>query len=197
VTDLTKAEIRGLAREAGIPVSEKKDSTGVCFIGERNFKKFLSEYLPAQPGDIVTPGGEVVGRHDGLMYYTLGQRRGLGIGGRGTCERWFVVEKDLEKNRLIVEQGETSARLFSKAAHAEEASWLIGEAPASNGKSVSVMARFRHRQPLTPVTITPDAEGGVSIEFETEQRAITPGQAVAFYSGDECLGGATIDSVKK
>ena len=197
VTDLTKAEIRSLAREAGIPVSEKKDSTGVCFIGERNFKKFLSEYLPAQPGDIVTPEGEVVGKHDGLMYYTLGQRRGLGIGGRGTCERWFVVEKDLQKNRLIVEQGETSERLFSMGAHAEEANWLIGETPVPVGSSVSVMARFRHRQPLTPVTITPDETGGVIIEFHEKQRAVTPGQAVAFYLGDECLGGATIDSVNK
>ena len=118
VTNLTKMEISDLAREAGIPVSEKKDSTGVCFIGERNFKKFLSEYLPAQPGDIVTPDGEKVGRHDGLMYYTLGQRRGLGIGGRGTCERWFVVDKDLKNNRLIVEQGESSERLFTKCAFA-------------------------------------------------------------------------------
>ena len=197
VTNLTKAEIRDLAREAGIPVSEKKDSTGVCFIGERNFKKFLSEYLPAQPGKIVTPDGEVVGKHDGLMYYTLGQRRGLGIGGRGTGERWFVVDKDLKNNRLIVEQGESSERLFSKGAHAEGASWILGEAPAAVGSSVSLLARFRHRQPLTPVTVTPDANGGVHIDFEVLQRAVTPGQAVAFYKDDECLGGATIDTVEK
>ena len=196
VTNLTKMEIRALAREAGIPVSEKKDSTGVCFIGERNFKKFLSEYLPAQPGDIVTPNGEKVGRHDGLMYYTLGQRRGLGIGGRGTCERWFVVDKDLKNNRLIVEQGESSERLFTKCAFAEAPSWLIGEAPIDLGKPFSCMARFRHRQPLTPVVITPEKDG-VYIEFEVDQRAITPGQAVAFYKGDECLGGATIDWAKR
>ena len=197
VTNLTKAEIRALAREAGIPVSEKKDSTGVCFIGERNFKRFLSEYLPAQPGKIVTPDGEVVGRHDGLMYYTLGQRRGLGIGGRGTCERWFVVDKDLINNRLIVEQGESSMRLFSSSAVAENASWIIGEAPCPVGSSVSVMARFRHRQPLTGVCVTPLADGSVHVEFENPQRAVTPGQTVAFYRGDECLGGATIDKTTR
>ena len=113
VGGLTKPEIRAIAREAGLPVSEKKDSTGVCFIGERNFKKFLSGYLPAQPGEMVTPGGKVVGRHDGLMYYTLGQRRGLGIGGSGDGRRWFVVGKDLANNRLIVQQGEDSPLLYS------------------------------------------------------------------------------------
>ncbi|MBQ3078595.1 MAG: tRNA 2-thiouridine(34) synthase MnmA [Clostridia bacterium] len=197
VTNLTKAEIRALAREAGIPVSEKKDSTGVCFIGERNFKRFLSEYLPAQPGKIVTPSGEVVGRHDGLMYYTLGQRRGLGIGGRGTCERWFVVDKDLNKNQLIVEQGESSPRLFSTSAIAENAGWIIENPPCPIGSSISVTARFRHRQPLTPVTVTPLENGNVHIEFEIPQRAVTPGQTVAFYKDDECLGGATIDRTER
>ena len=191
VTNLTKAEIRDIAREAKIPVSEKKDSTGVCFIGERNFKRFLSQYLPAQPGDIVTPGGEIVGRHDGLMYYTLGQRRGLGIGGRGTCERWFVVDKDLKANRLIVEQGADSRRLYSHTGRAEQVSWILGEAPVREGETMRCMARFRHRQPLTPVRITPTGQD-VEMEFLETQRAITPGQAVAFYREDECLGGATI-----
>ena len=191
VTGLTKAEIREIAREAGIPVSEKKDSTGVCFIGERNFKQFLSRYLPAQPGEIVTPGGELVGRHDGLMYYTLGQRRGLGIGGRGTCERWFVVGKDLAANRLIVEQGADSPRLYSRSGRAESVSWILGEAPVREGETYACLARFRHRQPLTPVRVTP-VGGDVEIEFLETQRAVTPGQTVAFYTEDECLGGATI-----
>ena len=191
VTNLTKAEIREIARKAGIPVSEKKDSTGVCFIGERNFKQFLSQYLPAQPGDMVTPEGEIVGRHDGLMYYTLGQRRGLGIGGRGTCERWFVVAKDLSANRLIVEQGADSPRLYSRSGRAENVSWILGEPPAREGERFDCMARFRHRQPLTPVRVTP-VGADVEIEFLETQRAITPGQTVAFYRDDECLGGATI-----
>ncbi len=193
VTNLTKQEIRALAREAGIPVSEKKDSTGVCFIGERNFKRFLSEYLPAQPGDIATPEGEIVGRHDGLMYYTLGQRRGLGIGGRGTCERWFVVDKDLKTNRLIVQQGADSPLLYSVGGLAETASWIAGAPPVADGQTLECMARFRHRQPLSPVRITPKGTD-VEMEFLTTQRAITPGQTVAFYLEDECLGGAVIQS---
>ena len=114
VGGMTKTQVRALAEEAGLPVSRKKDSTGVCFIGERNFKKFLQGFLPAQPGDMVTPDGEKVGRHDGLMYYTLGQRRGLGIGGRGDGRSFFVVDKDLKNNRLIVAQGEDHPLLYSR-----------------------------------------------------------------------------------
>ncbi|MBR6891313.1 MAG: tRNA 2-thiouridine(34) synthase MnmA, partial [Clostridia bacterium] len=128
VGNLTKAEIRDIARRAGLPVSEKKDSTGVCFIGERNFKQFLSGYLPAQPGDMVTPEGRVVGRHDGLMYYTLGQRRGLGIGGGGNGQRWFVVRKDLANNRLVVTQGEDDM-LYSPRAEGTDLTWLAGRPP--------------------------------------------------------------------
>lgn len=191
VTDLTKAEIREIARKAGIPVYQKKDSTGVCFIGERNFKQFLSGYLPAQPGDIYTLEGEKVGRHDGLMYYTLGQRRGLGIGGRGTCERWFVVAKDLASNRLIVSQGADSALLFTKDGKAENASWIAGEPPVRPGEEFACLARFRHRQPLQKVTIRVEGTD-VYLRYEEPQRAVTPGQAVAFYLNDECLGGATV-----
>ena len=191
VGGLTKAEIRDIARKNRIPVSEKKDSTGVCFIGERNFKQFLSGFLPAQPGDIVTEDGEIIGRHDGLMYYTLGQRRGLGIGGRGTCERWFVIAKDLKENRLIVSQGAQSERLFSLSGMAEDASWISGFAPCKNGEAFNCFARFRHRQPLTAVTIYPN-DSDVYIEYHQKQRAITPGQVVAFYTQEECLGGAVI-----
>ncbi len=189
--NMTKSEIREVARQNGIPVFDKKDSTGVCFIGERDFKKFLQGYLPAQPGDIRTEDGTRVGRHDGLMYYTLGQRRGLGIGGRGTCERWFVIEKNLNDNTLIVSQGADSPRLYTLTAEAEDASWIAEEAPAVDGRAFKCMARLRHRQPLTPAAITVSGSD-VHIEFDEKQRAVTPGQEVAFYLGDECLGGATI-----
>ena len=194
LTNYTKAEIRKIAHDNGIPVFDKKDSTGVCFIGERNFKQFLQNYLPAQPGDMVTVDGRVVGRHDGLMYYTPGQRRGLGIGGGGNGERWFVVDKDLAHNRLIVEQGEESGRLLSRSAEADDAHWVLGEPPAAPGASVHLTARFRHRQALQGVTVTVLDPKTIHIDFDEHQRAITPGQAVVLYDGDECLGGATIDS---
>ena len=192
VTDLTKAEIREIAKEANIPVYAKKDSTGVCFIGERNFKQFLQGYLPAQGGDIVSVDGEKVGHHDGLMYYTLGQRRGLGIGGRGTCERWFVVAKDLEHNRLIVSQGADSPLLYTNGGKAEDVSWIAGSAPVSEGQTLRCMARFRHRQPLQEVEISVSGTD-VFMNYLSPQRAVTPGQTVAFYLEDECLGGAVIE----
>ena len=192
VGGLLKPQVRAIAREAGLPVSEKKDSTGVCFIGERNFKKFLSEYLPAQPGDMVTPDGKVVGRHDGLMYYTLGQRRGLGIGGSGDGRRWFVVEKDLANNRLVVQQGEDSPLLYSSACEINELHWLSDRAPAADGAEFSCQVRLRHRQPLQ------DAHAVVSgdmtrITFDAPQRAVTPGQAAVLYQGQVCLGGGTVE----
>ncbi len=189
--DLTKAEIRQIAQEAGIPVYAKKDSTGICFIGERNFKQFLSTYLPAQPGDIYSVEGKLVGKHDGLMYYTLGQRRGLGIGGSGTGERWFVVGKDLKQNRLIVSQGADSPLLYTTSGRAEDASWIAGPAPVQEGEKLKCHARFRHRQPLQEVEISVQGTD-VLMEYAAPQRAVTPGQEVAFYLGDECLGGAVI-----
>lgn len=192
VGNLTKAEVRAIAREAGLPTSEKKDSTGVCFIGERNFKRFLSGYLPAQPGDMVTADGTVVGRHDGLMYYTLGQRRGLGIGGGGNGQRWFVVGKDLEHNRLVVQQGGDSPLLYSARATGDELTWLAGRPPVPDGQPLRCQVRLRHRQPLQDCALTLE-NGRAIIDFDTPQRAVTPGQSAVFYDGQVCLGGAIVE----
>ncbi len=192
VGGLTKAEVRQIAREAGLPTSDKKDSTGVCFIGERNFKRFLAGYLPARPGDMVTEEGRVVGRHDGLMYYTLGQRRGLGIGGGGNGQRWFVVQKDLENNRLVVRQGEDSPLLYTCEAVGSEVTWLAERPPVSDGEPLACQVRLRHRQPLQDCSLT--LQGGRALmRFPVAQRAVTPGQSAVFYQGRVCLGGAIVD----
>jgi len=187
---LTKPEVRRIAAEQGFVNAKKKDSTGVCFIGERNFKQFLMQFLPAQPGDIVDLSGRIVGRHDGLMYYTLGQRRGLGIGGSnsGTGESWFVVDKDLKANRLIVRQGE-GPELYSVSLRADKINWISGITPAA---PFSCTAKFRYRQSDQPVTVIPQGNGA-TVRFDAPQRAITPGQWVVFYRGEECLGGGKID----
>ncbi len=188
VGGLLKSEVREIARKQGLPTSEKKDSTGVCFIGERDFRAFLKTYLPAQGGDMVDESGKVVGHHEGLMYYTLGQRRGLGIGGGGNGQRWFVIEKDVKHNRLIVSQGEDD-RLYTPRAEASEATWISGEAP---GAEIECMVRLRHRQPLQKCRIQISGEK-VHMEFDRPQRAVTPGQSAVFYQGDVCLGGAIVD----
>ena len=192
VGGMTKKEVRLIAREAGLPVRKKKDSTGVCFIGERNFKSFLKNYLPAQPGDMVTPDGEVVGRHDGLMYYTLGQRRGLGIGGRGDGRSFFVVDKDLKNNRLIVAQGEDHPLLYSRACIANQASFVADSLP--EGIPCRLTAKFRYRQPDQSVTVTKEGDR-LRFVFDTPQRAVTPGQSAVIYDGDYCLGGGIIETV--
>ena len=194
VGGLTKPEVRKIAEEAGLPVSKKKDSTGVCFIGERNFKKFLNTFLPAQPGDMVTPEGEKVGRHDGLMYYTLGQRRGLGIGGRGDGRSFFVVDKDLKNNRLIVAQGEDHPLLYSRACTADQATF-IGE-PLPENTPCRLNAKFRYRQGDQPVTVTRTGEI-LHFVFDTPQRAVTPGQSAVIYDGPRCLGGGIIDTIER
>ena len=191
VGGMTKAEIRDIARREGLPVSEKKDSTGVCFIGERDFKAFLSQYLPAQPGEMRTPDGKVVGRHDGLMYYTLGQRRGLGLSG-GDMRRWFVVGKDLKNNVLIVDQGEDSPLLYCESTVVEDLTWISGMSPLHAERPLSCRVRLRHRQPLqeAEATLTPD--GAMRLSFAAPQRAVTPGQSAVLYIGDECLGGGIV-----
>ncbi len=191
VGGLTKGQVREIARVHGLPVSGKKDSTGVCFIGERNFKRFLSEYLPAQPGDMVSPSGEVVGRHDGLMYYTLGQRRGLGIGGRGDGRSWFVIGKDLEHNRLLVAQGEDHPLLYSTLSVAGDVTW-VGDAPLGEGETLVCTAKYRYRQPDQPVEVTL-REGKLWLKSMTPQRAVTPGQSAVLYQGESCLGGGIIE----
>lgn len=194
---LPKPEVRRIAEEAGLYTAKKKDSTGVCFIGERNFKEFLSNYLPAQSGDMIDiVTGEVKGRHDGLMYYTLGQRQGLGIGGSGTGEPWFVADKDLERNILYVVQGDKHPSLYSTALIASGVNWIAGADRMPEGP-YKCTAKFRYRQPDQGVTLTKQADGTVHVAFDEPQKAITPGQAVVFYQGEECLGGGTIEAAVK
>ena len=193
VGDLHKTDVRKIAKEIGLPNAAKKDSTGVCFIGERNFKRFLMQYLPAQSGEIVDERGRVIGRHDGLMYYTLGQRKGLGIGGRsdGTGESWFIIGKDLSRNLLIVQQGEHE-ELFSSSLESDSVNWIAGDPPA---KDFMCTAQFRYRQPDQNVRVHVEGNG-VHVDFEKPQRAVTPGQWAVFYQGDICLGGGPIDRVR-
>ncbi|CAJ1313973.1 tRNA 2-thiouridine(34) synthase MnmA [Paenibacillus nuruki] len=194
---LPKPEVRRIAEEAGLYTAKKKDSTGVCFIGERNFREFLSGYLPAKSGkmiDIAT--GEVKGDHDGLMYYTLGQRQGLGIGGSGNGNPWFVADKDLDQNILYVVQGDQHPSLYSTGLVASVMNWIDGSEHAV-GSTLHCVAKFRYRQPDQGVTLTWQADGNVHVQFDEPQKAITPGQAVVFYDGELCLGGGTIDVVEK
>ena len=187
---LTKPDVRKLAHEAGLVTERKKDSTDICFIGERNFKNFLMQYLPARPGDIVDTDGRTVGRHDGLMYYTLGQRRGLGIGGvPGMPEnRWYVIGKDLPRNRLLVSCGE-GEELLSRGCTVSGLN-IIG-APVSG--TFDCTAKMRYRQPDQPVTATFDGDTA-RVTFAAPQRAVTPGQYAVFYLGDRCLGGGVIET---
>lgn len=185
---LSKPELREIARKAGLETANKKDSTGVCFIGERNFNKFLSNFLPAKSGTIKTFSGEVKGKHEGLMYYTLGQRKGLGIGGEG--EPWFVAEKDLKTNTLYVAQGENNPVLYCEGLLASDLTF-ISEKPKA--KEFHCTAKFRYRQPDQNVKVHLLENGRCIIEFEKPQKAITPGQEVVLYDNEVCLGGGVID----
>jgi tRNA-specific 2-thiouridylase len=190
IGNIEKAKVREIAKEAGLVTATKKDSTGICFIGERNFKEFLSNYLPAQPGTMQTLDGEVKGKHDGLMYYTIGQRHGLGIGGSG--EPWFVVGKNLKENILYVAQGFDNELLYSDSIIATNVNWVSGKVPT---EPLKCTAKFRYRQPDTGVTVHVIDEKTVKVVFDQPVRAVTPGQAVVFYNGEECLGGGTIDQI--
>ncbi len=201
VGELEKPEVRRIAAEQGFVTHDKKDSTGICFIGERKFSDFLKQYLPAQPGNIETPDGEVIGRHQGLMYHTIGQRQGLGIGGLSNYgdDPWYVAEKDLSRNVLIAVQGKQHPLLFSRGLISGEVDWVAGRSPvaqerppAAGNAEFRCKAKTRYRQPDQSCTVT-EFEGGVRVVFDDAQRAVTPGQSVVFYDGEICLGGGVIE----
>lgn len=194
---LTKDRVREIAQQQGFVTHDKKDSTGICFIGERNFKQFLKRFIPEQPGEIKTTDNEIVGQHDGLTFYTIGQRKGLEIGGlnltqgTNTGEPWYVVKKDLETNTLLIAQGHDHPLLFTNTLTATQLHWITGVRPTL---PFHCNAKTRYRQEDQKCTITELNEDSCTVIFETHQRAITPGQSIVFYQGDECLGGGIIDS---
>ncbi|WKE67242.1 tRNA 2-thiouridine(34) synthase MnmA [Gallaecimonas kandeliae] len=193
VGDLPKPEVRKIAEQQGLITAKKKDSTGICFIGERKFKDFLQRFLPAQPGDIETPQGDVIGRHEGLMYHTLGQRKGLGIGGMKDAgdEPWYVVDKDVARNVLIVGQGHDHPLLFSDGLIATQLDWVDRKGPQG---PVKITVKTRYRQQDIPCTVQPLENGDVKVLFDEPQIAVTPGQSAVFYDGEVCLGGGIINS---
>ncbi|MEO5829376.1 MAG: tRNA 2-thiouridine(34) synthase MnmA [Rhodanobacter sp.] len=188
--NLEKPRVRELAREANLPTHAKKDSTGICFIGERDFRGFLSQYIPARRGEMRRPDGELIGEHDGVMYYTLGQRNGLGIGGRHDAggEPWYVVGKDVAANVLYVAQGGENHWLHSRRLQSEAPSWIDGTAPSMHFRCT---ARTRYRQTDQACTVNV-TDSGLEVSFDDAQRAVTPGQSVVLYDGEVCLGGAVI-----
>ncbi len=190
VGDLMKPQVREIAAEQGFITAAKKDSTGICFIGERRFSDFLKTYVKPEPGDIVTDAGQVIGQHQGLMFYTLGQRQGLGIGGLSDHPDapWFVADKDLEHNRLVVVQGTDHPKLFARGLRARQVNW-IGEPPALPGRYT---AKVRYRAPDAPCRIESHGDD-LHIWFDSPERAVTPGQSVVMYDGEACLGGAVIE----
>jgi tRNA-specific 2-thiouridylase len=193
IGELEKPAVRELAHEHGLATAAKKDSTGICFIGERNFREFLSRYLPANPGPLVTAEGVRIGEHHGLMYYTLGQRQGLGIGGVAGYpeEPWYVVAKELEHNTLVVTQGHDHPLLFCDGLHASQMSWVSGRAPAA---PLECRAKVRYRQGDQACTLTSIEGESCTVLFEQPQRAVTPGQSLVIYLDDTCLGGGIIES---
>ncbi len=191
VGELQKTEVREIAAKAGLPNAAKKDSTGICFIGERPFREFLERYLPRKPGNMVTPNGKRVGEHQGLMYYTIGQRQGLGIGGTkaGDGAPWFVANKNLMANELVVVQGHDDAHLLNQRLRADDASWVSGSAP----KAVSMYgAKTRYRQADAACALLAENDKDFELDFASAQWAVTPGQSAVLYQNDICLGGGVI-----
>lgn len=185
---MLKSEVREIARKHNLATSEKKDSTGICFIGERKIKEFLSNYITHKPGNLVTLDGTIVGQHLGLHNYTIGQRKGMGLGGEG--EAWYVVGKDIPGNNVIVVRGDRHPALFCDWLTATEASWVQGQAPQF---PMECTCKIRYRQEDQPCVITGYQDGVLRVEFPSPQRAVTPRQSIVFYRGDECLGGAMIE----
>ena len=194
LANLTKPQVRELALAHGLATAKKKDSTGICFIGERNFRKFLSEFLPAKAGKMVTPDGQIVGKHAGLMYYTIGQRQGLGLGStKKSTAPWFVVGKNLQQNELIVEQGYDSPLLYADQLKASDMSFFTGQ--PEHDFELDCTAKFRYRQPDVAVHVSYHAaDNSCLVSFKEPARAVTPGQALVLYQGEECLGGGNIDA---
>ncbi len=192
VGELTKPEVRIMAQKAGLRVHDKKDSTGICFIGERNFKQFLGEYIDADPGEIQTIDGQIIGSHEGLMFHTLGQRQGLGIGGVHGCPDapWYVLHKDLENNILYVGQGHDHPWMLSNNLLARQLSWVSGHAPEPG---TNLSAKVRYRQMDQSCVVCAVDKDRLELHFNKEQRAVTPGQSVVLYEGENCLGGGIID----
>lgn len=189
---LIKPEVRRIAAEQGFLNAAKKDSTGICFIGERKFKDFLKRYLPAQPGNIVNEKGKVLGQHEGLMYYTIGQRQGIGIGGQkdgSSHQAWYVAAKNLSTNELTVVQGSEHSLLFCQSLAAAQLHWTQGKAPSLPFRC---KAKIRYRQHEQACSVSRLKEDQISVVFDEAQRAVTPGQSIVFYQGDECLGGGVI-----
>jgi tRNA-uridine 2-sulfurtransferase len=191
VGHLQKAQVREIAEKAGLPNAKKKDSTGICFIGERPFREFLQRYLPKAPGRMVTPSGKRVGEHQGLMYYTIGQRQGLGIGGtrNGDGDPWFVADKNMATNELIVVQGHDDTHLLNSKLRAEGASWIAGTAP---DRTLLFGAKTRYRQADARCSLQASDEAAFELDFEYAQWAVTPGQSAVLYQGEICLGGGVI-----
>jgi len=193
VGELPKNEVRGIARKHELATHDKKDSTGICFIGERRFDTFLQRYLPAKPGSIQSDTGETLGSHNGLMYYTMGQRKGLGIGGLQHADEtpWYVVGKDLDNNILIVAQGQDHPRLYHNTLETSHIHWINGAGAAVK----SCTAKIRYRQADQQCTLQSPSAGRHIIHFEKPQRAITPGQSIVFYQDEVCLGGGVIETM--
>jgi len=191
VGHLLKSEVRRIALEAGLPNHAKRDSTGICFIGERPFREFLSRYLPRDPGPIVTPEGQRIGEHQGLMFYTIGQRQGLGIGGRrdGGGEPWYVAAKDLGSNTLTVVQGHDHPLLLRERLSAADPAWISGTAPE---EGAALGAKTRYRQADSSCCLHEPGRAGFDLDFATPQWAVTPGQSAVLYRGEVCLGGGII-----
>jgi len=194
--EIHKTEVRQIAEKIGLHNAAKKDSTGICFIGERPFREFLNRYLSYQPGPMMTPDGEVVGEHVGLSFYTLGQRKGIGIGGMknhrnaaGDSEPWYVARKDVDKNILYVVQGHDHPWLLSSELEAAQASWIAGAPPAEG----TLSAKTRYRQADVPCDLRTNGADNFSLSFPTPQWAVTPGQSAVLYQGDVCLGGGIIN----